>query len=468
MNSLQRLLVTTLFLLFISSCSHYRGLESRRPANLSDDHYLSKFLEESARHILSFEPKKYGDYNSLMANPSELYKLIGKVDLNLESPVASRFTGREPGYRNLFDLSRVYQMSFQEWQRLKEDVVRTYLEGDYVFKKGNHYYTLSGLRLTKRVIKENLFYKANIIINDSLDLDRFVLDVFNRKTLHEIGDGRSFVLPVGHQVLPQNFDYLIKDFKSQVGESISVSPISLINYDKRKGLSELSDFTVYSAEKYKSFLHNEDLVDPEYACETKFYFRTLSRREDASRFIRTLLSHKARLMGELELSNNEYDELMQLALGILAVESKMGTSLKYKIKEDLRIGRLNLGQFAIKLIKRLKGRSDENSRGLTQIKDIGPLLEDSSYAYLEFSDLDRPENAALATMFVLKEKLGYLRHFSKRHTNITKENWADYLYYFYQGASSQVTQGLATPPLNLRIQKILEVKEDSLIFQKCQ
>jgi hypothetical protein len=229
----------------------------------------------------------------------------------------------------------------------------------------------------------------------------------------------------------------------------------------------VNSFKIYSAQKYQSFLYDEELFDPNYACETKFYFRSLSGREDAKQFINTLLAHKAPLMRELELSNNEYDELMLLSLGILAVESKMGKSLKYMIKEDIRIGSHNLGQLAVELIKKLKGRSDKNSRGLTQIKDVGPLLEDSSYAYLEFSDLGKPENAALATMFVLKEKLGYLRHFADRHNNITEDNWADYLYYFYQGSSSQVTRGLATPPRNLRIQKILEIKEESLIFRDC-
>jgi hypothetical protein len=183
--------------------------------------------------------------------------------------------------------------------------------------------------------------------------------------------------------------------------------------------------------------------------------------------MQTLLIHKPLLMEELSLTNNEYNQLMVLALGILSVESKMGRSIKYKLKEDIRIGRVNFGQMAIRLIKKLKGRDDENSRGLTQIKNIGPLLKNTRYAYLEHSNLDNPENAALATMFVLKEKLGYLRHFSSRHSNITNRNWVDYLYYFYQGSSSQITKGLATPPLNLRIQKILEVKESSIVFSNC-
>ncbi len=452
-------------LLFLSaSCAHH---SKRSPASFSQQHYLSKYYEETARYILSHEPKNYGDFEELINDNEGLYKLIGQIDLNKIRLIPSRLTGKENLYRSIFDLSGIEQIPYKEWKDLKSEVVETYAKGNYVFRLGNYFYTLSGLKLNKKVISFRVYTIANNFV-PNIDESELALSAFNRQTLHPLGDGTSLILPTANQIVPEHFNFLMRDFEKQVGPVIKPDPFDLVNYNYKSNQEYNFDgYKVYRGEKYRSFITDEPMIDSKQACDTRFYSRSLSRRKDAFKFMQTLLEHKPKLMEELNLSNNEYDELMLLSLGILAVESKMGSSLKYKIKEDIRIGELNLGQMAIKLIKKLKGRQDENSRGLTQIKDIGPLLEDTSYSYLEHSDLDNPENAALATMFVLKEKLGYLRHFRSRHNNITDDNWADYLYYFYQGASSQITRGLATPPLNLRIQKILDIKENSMIFTKC-
>ena len=103
--------------------------------------------------------------------------------------------------------------------------------------------------------------------------------------------------------------------------------------------------------------HITEVEDFETACDTKVYLRTLSFRKIPKKFLETLIIHKSKLMSELDLTNNEYDELMILALGILAVESKMGTSFKYHLKEDIRIGGYNIGQMAINYVKR-KGISE--------------------------------------------------------------------------------------------------------------
>lgn len=452
-------------LLFLSaSCAHNT---SRNPASFSEAHYLGKFKEESARFLLSYEPKKYGTFNQIIEDEKALYKLLGQVDLNKIRLIPSRLTGKDRLYKSIFDLRDVKQIPYEHWQEMHEEVAATYAKGDYVFKKGDFFYSLSGLKLDPKIISFRVYTIAKNFV-PNIDEDDLALSAFNRRTLHPVGDGTSIILPTANQIHPEHFNFLMRDFEKQVGLDIKPHPDDIVNYNyKDPSPPAFNGFKVYSSEKYKSFLSGKALKDSEEACDTRFYSRSLSRRKEALIFIKTLLRHKPQLMDELNLSNNEYDELMLLSLGILAVESKMGTSLKYKIKEDIRIGSLNLGQLAIKLVKRLKGRVDENSRGLTQIKDVGPLLEDTSYSYLENADLDDPKNAALATMFVLKEKLGYLRHFRNRHSNITDDNWADYLYYFYQGASAQITRGLATPPLNLRIQKILNIRENSMIFRKC-
>ncbi|MBC98237.1 MAG: hypothetical protein CME63_10830 [Halobacteriovoraceae bacterium] len=464
-------LLSFLLLFFFSSCSHLHYGDSskkRNPAGLSSDHFLEKFRIESARYILSFEPKKYGSFEELSSEEKEreLYALMGQIDTNQVRPIPSQLTGKEKGYKDIFNLSSVSQIPYDQWKQMKEEVSAAYENGEYVFKKDAYFYTLSGLKFTERILDHRIFFQVKRYA-PHLDFEKLAKSLLNRKTYFPLSQDSGIILPTGIYVMERHLSPLLDDFTRQVGRHASAEDI-LNSSVKGKGLSFSNGLESYANLKYQAFLYDEAIDNPHYACETRFYYRSLSRRSEAKEFIETLLEHKSKLMDILELTNNEYDELMQLSLGILAVESKMGASLKYKIKEDIRIGKLNLGQLAIKLLKRLKGRNDENSRGLTQIKDIGPFLKDTEYAYLEDSDLDDPENAALATMFVLKEKLGYLRHFANRHSNITEDNWADYLYYFYQGASSQITKGLATPPLNLRIQRILEVKENSMIFRNCR
>ena len=450
-------------ILLTASCA----LSSKRsPSSFSDSHYLKKWKEESARYILSHEPKKFGDFKSLVSDEEKLYKLMGEIDRGEHRLIYSQVTGREPYYKEQFDLRNVEQISYENWKELRAEFIQAYTKGDYVFRVASDFYSLSGLKMSI----DNLSFRPFVIANNfipGIDKEELALSLFNRRVLHQVSEDEIIILPLGRLAGKHDFDYIMRDFQAQVGAGIAFEPKDILNYTPKTMAPDANDYEIYESEKYRSFLEGEKLRDSKTACDTRFYYRSLSRRKDALVFIKTLLNHKPNLMNILRLTNNEYDELMVLSLGILAVESKMGQSLKYKIKEDIRIGKLNLGQLAIKLLKKIKGRSDENSRGLTQIKDIGPLLEDTQYAYLEHSDLDNPENAALATMFVLKEKLGYLRHFSDRHSNITDDNWADYLYYFYQGASSQITKGMATPPLNLRIQKILEVRDDTMVFSQC-
>ncbi len=446
-----------------ASCTH---TSQRSPSSFSDRHYIDRWKEESVRYILSHEPKKFGEYKDLIQDEEKLYRLLGEIDKGEHRLVYSQVTGREPYYKDQFDLRNVEQISYDEWKELRHEVAQTYAKGEYVFRMGSDFYSLSGLKMNIK----NLNYRIALIANNfvpGIDQEELALSVFNRKVLYPVEGDKVIVLPSGRLADSRDFASLMRDFKAQVGPEIQISFIDLLNYNFKGPSLNTGDFNIYRNEKYHSFLADEKLDDSKSACKTRFYYRSLTQRKDAKIFMKTLIEHKANLMDVLNLTNNEYDELMILSLGVLAVESKMGQSLKYKIKQDIRFGDFNLGQWAIKLIKELKGRTDENSRGLTQIKDIGPLLEDTQYSYLENSDLDNPENAAIATMFVLKEKLGYLRHFSKKHENITSDNWADYLYYFYQGASSQITRGIATPPLNLRIQKILEVREDTMVFTQC-
>jgi hypothetical protein len=66
----------------------------------------------------------------------------------------------------------------------------------------------------------------------------------------------------------------------------------------------------------------------------------------------------------------------------------------------------------------------------------------------------------------MKAKYRVLRRFSGKHNHINSNNWADYLYYFYQG-SSQVIKGEATPRLNPHTRKIILLRDSLMLLDKC-
>ncbi len=452
-------------ILFSISCTHKLA---RGTASLSSEHLVSKYEEESARYALSYEPKRLGSFEDLtkIENSEKFYLLLGQIDLGKVKPIRSRLLIHGKDFRDLINLDGVSQISYVQWKGLARDISRAYEDGDYVFRKGSNFYTLSGLKLNIKNIVKRAFLRAGKYTED-LNKEDFALSVFNKRSLYRLSTEMSLHLPTLIYIENRRLDHIGQDFVRQVGKGIRVSPTELFNYNYKKGLSLNGPYEIYRTEKYESFIGDHTLGNPEKACRTKFYFRSLSGNREAHKYIETLIEHKPKLMKELKLTDGVYNELMVLSLGILAVESKMGRSLKYALKEKVKIGNRNLGQMAIKYLKKRRGRTDDNSRGLTQIKDISRLLKNTSYKYLAQSNLSKPENAALATLFVLKEKLGHLNHFKKLHSNITDFNWVDYLYYFYQGSSRQITKGTATPPLNLRIKKILEIKNRSIVFIDC-
>ena len=188
------------------------------------------------------------------------------------------------------------------------------------------------------------------------------------------------------------------------------------------------------------------------------------------KFVETLEIHKRDLMDLMNLTNSEYNELAAVAIGTLFVESNFGGSARYLFKEKLRIGSWEIGQSIVRAIKRLKNRADSNSRGLTQIKSLDDWVDGTKYNYLKTANYQEADNAALATMVILREKLGYLKHYMKKemHPNINKRNWQDYIYYLYVGSGRQITQGKATPDMNKRNRKILFVRRNLMFVENCE
>jgi hypothetical protein len=457
-------LVVILVILASCSLNPLKRAPSSVPSEL--DARISSFWSYSAGYILDYRPIKYGNIDEIQKDEQGLYRFLGAIDLGKIGGIPSRIKGRDRSYNYIFNLNGLSQVSYEDWKKMEIQRLEAFSKGRHVFLYEGSFYSLWGIKLKKTAIN-NLIRNSIKIISPDYPEDSFILSLFNRERVLKLGDKSFYTLPELTKLSRQQLGSLKHDFNEQIDTNDEFSYYGLLNYDKEGAHFSIKDYDNYLDEKYKSMVKGEEIEDYASACDTKVYLRTLSFRKIPKKFIKTLLLHKSKLMSELDLTNNEYDELMILALGILAVESKMGRSFKYHLKEDLRIAGYNIGQIAINFIKRKKGRSDENSRGLTQIKNVGPLLKDTSYGYLENADLDNPEAAALATMFVLREKFGYLNHFKKRHNNINSYNWPDYVYYFYQGSSRQITAGKATPKLNLRIQKILEMKRNMMLFRRC-
>jgi hypothetical protein len=227
-------------LILVVSCSHH---SKRFPANGDDEHYIRKYNEETVRYLLSYKPKSYGSFESLMSTEREefLYRLIGDIDLGKKRPVHSRLLGRGVGFKNLINLSNVRQVSFESWQSMKEEVGEAFRRGDYVFQKGPFFYTLSGLKLTVRNIDDRIFTAARRYF-PNLDIVKLALDIFNRRTLFVAGENSgAFVIPTGVYVDPRILNHISDDFRKQVGGDIELSPVELINYGHKVGLDLKSD-----------------------------------------------------------------------------------------------------------------------------------------------------------------------------------------------------------------------------------
>lgn len=185
-------------------------------------------------------------------------------------------------------------------------------------------------------------------------------------------------------------------------------------------------------------------------------------------FLNTLESEKRQIMIDLNLTNDEYDQLVKLSFGIMGTESSFGQGddrifglwNSYKFKESA------LGQMTVSMLKGemtfipvypgtvipVQTNPNNNSRGNTQIKNVREFLQDS-YPDINQSNLGEPRNSAIATMYALKAKMDLLKRVEENHSGITEENRLDYLYYMYLGSTNQITGSSATPSLNPKVRE---------------
>lgn len=142
---------------------------------------------------------------------------------------------------------------------------------------------------------------------------------------------------------------------------------------------------------------------------------TKGPKETAQRFANALEDNKAKLMSSLRLTNEEYDNLAILAMGIAEQETHFG-QMKYVDTtggghtQDGLTDRANIKFFANNILWRSDEKRQNHSQGITQINYSKAIKEPAiAKAFKEngidsFQTLQKsPEKQAIATMIILKQ-----------------------------------------------------------------
>ena len=197
---------------------------------------------------------------------------------------------------------------------------------------------------------------------------------------------------------------------------------------------------VKTSTKNRTYVPINEVVVPADAVQT------------AKDFGNALKDNKESLMKDLALSSDEYNDIALVAMGIAQQESDFGDSQKYKLKE--------YGQWAIDILKWVKGNNSYNSRGLTQMKlesYTDPVTKNLLYKYnITSDDLDNPEKSAIATMIVLGGMYKNELNSAKVKQNMKELNIKpmDALLYVWNGRTYELTRGTATPDKNIYVQNV--------------
>lgn len=191
-------------------------------------------------------------------------------------------------------------------------------------------------------------------------------------------------------------------------------------------------------------------------------------------FIKTLEDKKEELSERFNIGDSEYNDLAAMAYAVLGIESGFGEEARYKIKEGRHVANWGgwlpkMGQWITQLgvttKKKLDGNKSKNSRGLTQIKNVLNYTQ-KDYPEISEDNLTNPKNAAIATMIVLKEMSQQLKNIKGFHNNITPENRNQFLYYLYNGATSQIKNGAGSTEYNVRAREIKRYLSEIHIYEE--
>lgn len=363
---------------------------------------------------------------------------------------------------------------------------------DYTFKTSNHS-TGAGIYQLGEQKKNHPYYKE--VFNDNL------FTIINPHTSKE-----EAVLAI-HQIpnkMKQRYSYLGNEDQEDnrvTGGCINLKESDFVKFKSNVGQG--CPFYVLPEEEGNRFIvknkklnfttdnkiTGEDLNNYHFNPKKEYrpikLFTTdkeLSQSPIVKTYLQTLESEKEKMMKVFSLDNDDYNDLAQVAFGILGNESSFGkeepvtfaameyfginpstmnpmalsltivggvmltdgvTTSKLKIKES--------NQWAIDFIKWCKGNDSTNSRGLTQIKQLDPSIT-NNFPEINLDNLTNPRNAAIATMGYLAQALKELK--AKREKNIqtgsgpqfSRDEMIDYIGFIYQGRAKSLSS--ATNPAN--------------------
>lgn len=424
-------------------------------------------------YVLDFDPQNT-EFEQLTSDES-IYQYMGNIDKGLNSKVRSSIVNFKHPFTKSLKAIASSQMDFRKWRQHADLVEAAYLRNDFVFETSEGLFTLWGVsvgeanlanldHILKRIPNHNLLYQNK---------QKIIKGLLNGESLIPLDQDAeyTFFAPI-NAIYPAGSFYMLQQQWEIFSDKEVLIP-NLLN-DKISTDYEFSDRRNYQLSKRKALVAGKELQDYQSACEIDVFMNDIERSHKSveKRFIQALAEHKSAIMQDLKWSNNHYNEMAILALGILEVENQNGDNWKYLLKEYINIGGVNLGQAFISWYKNRKkddiqGEAFYNSRGLTSIKQVEELLKDTPYNYITEDMLIEPEAAAIATLYKLKEKEDvFLYRLWERHPNLREDNWSDYLYYYYWG-SAEVVKGTATPYYNQKVRQILNLRDRLIFLEDC-
>ena len=172
----------------------------------------------------------------------------------------------------------------------------------------------------------------------------------------------------------------------------------------------------------------------------------------------SIVNNKQKLMKDLKINGDIYNELAKLTLGLAGQESKYGTSIKFKLKTEATQD----------LLKSITGNNSFNSKGLTQIKFDG-VNEEVKKLFNKYGitkdNLNSGDNAALAQIILLSHMYNNELPAYRKYTKEKNISDMDALLYLNQGKRDELINKTATPDKNIYIQNVKKFANDFKIKQ---
>ena len=171
--------------------------------------------------------------------------------------------------------------------------------------------------------------------------------------------------------------------------------------------------------------------------------------EELPKMAKALEESKQKLMKDLRINGDVYNDIAELTLGVAGQETDYGNSMKYKLKTETTQD----------VLKYLVGNTSYNSKGLTQLKydahiknkEIKTLFDNYGITKDNLEDGDK---AALAQLILFSTMYKYELP-AYKDVDIAD---MDKLLYLNQGKRSELKNNTATPDKNIYIRNVNKYK----------